>query len=407
MIYLYIRNKYIIISFRNTLQSLLLLLILFACEEESSSSNQVLLFNTSINFDARDKSGDSDNFERVFSETNDVNGVMLTVHPDIGIDANDIIWVVTTSKTYYSNYDNLLDNLNSSVTVYFKDDNKQKVFTKTFVLQDSVLVEDASMNFESSTTLLPKSPKLFAKYLDSSNIAYHLIINRSFTIDEELQSSDDTKSFSQQITDLGNTNHFLFTLGQDTFIDVSYGECSEMTCPPASDIGCKISAPEKPQCRYDVSDPIVDEICPGEEQNRDAEETIDDSKSTGYALLDLEMARHFRDSFLSDSPKGEMYKSYYKKIDYIFDGAGFFKAVSFSYRHDIAQELYAIADKLLYAPHSEVIISNELSNKLQDYIADMRTLTTNEEYQDMLDYCLSDLLDFTGKSKTYIIDKFQ
>ncbi len=107
----------------------------------------------------------------------------------------------------------------------------------------------------------------------------------------------------------------------------------------------------------------------------------------------------FRDDFMVNSEIGQMYINYYYTLSSYIDGN-----LSVSLALTTARRLAEFNNVMLVlldenAFSNTIVIDTTLKNKLIALIEDYRELSTDQEFNDILDVILSDLNNFSGKTR--------
>jgi hypothetical protein len=121
---------------------------------------------------------------------------------------------------------------------------------------------------------------------------------------------------------------------------------------------------------------------------------------------DLSVMREIRDEFMSKFKKGEEYTQLYYKIsniDHIFGTVNLHNALE---TISLANDLIDAANILKQGDNNEIVIDNELKDKIQKMIQSHRKVSKNGEFQKILDKIEFDIQELSLKTKrevsTYI-----
>lgn len=130
---------------------------------------------------------------------------------------------------------------------------------------------------------------------------------------------------------------------------------------------------------------------------------LDDEESMSTDSLNIclnyGLQYDFRDDFMVNSEIGQMYINYYYTLSSYIDGN-----LSVSLALTTARRLAEFNNVMLVlldenAFSNTIVIDTTLKNKLIALIEDYRELSTDQEFNDILDVILSDLNNFSGKTR--------
>lgn len=127
----------------------------------------------------------------------------------------------------------------------------------------------------------------------------------------------------------------------------------------------------------------------------------DISKKSRLAYTtDLSLARQIRDNLMSKYKKGKTYTAFYYKISQIATTFNVVNAQNATEHLTLAADLIEVAQKLQYGENNEVIIDKELQDKALSMIKSYRKISTNGEFQRILETIEKDILALSLKEKT-------
>lgn len=147
--------------------------------------------------------------------------------------------------------------------------------------------------------------------------------------------------------------------------------------------------------------------CPKEESQNAIETGGGMSTDSINIAFDTQLDYDFRDDFLINSEKGQKYIDYYYTIGSYITGE-----ISLPLALKTARTL-ALFNNVMEimmdpnAPTNQIVIDSTLKSKLESLIEDYKELSTDQDYIDILDEILSDLDDYSGKTRTEILSMMQ
>ena len=157
--------------------------------------------------------------------------------------------------------------------------------------------------------------------------------------------------------------------------------------------GCEESGPDDPSltCRFCASTII--------EENQSL--TSQDISS----LLPLSEAYDFRDNFLVQYQIGQIYTDYYYEISYLMNALNTININNIDDHIDLGIEMYSIADKLQYGNATDIIITNQFKLKADQMISYYSTVTSNQDFIQILNRISSDLAHFVGMTRQQVLNE--
>ncbi|MFN8353156.1 MAG: hypothetical protein U0Y10_01805 [Spirosomataceae bacterium] len=178
------------------------------------------------------------------------------------------------------------------------------------------------------------------------------------------------------------------------------------------DLGCQACFGGNGYCTYPENQCISTDP-PGDCEDEQIQQAIQNEglKATEGTMgklssLNSEKAYSFRDNFLKKFKKGNEYIDYYYKISRITQMHKGDSPVSLTDKISLAFDIYQIADAL-QSEDDEVIVSDEMFNRIHDKINSYREYSNNEEFQKILSNIDKDFKIFKNKKKSYILKALQ